>query len=158
MGGRSSKAKQRAASARYAKAHPDKVRAWRNAWNQAHPEKARERAMQWKKDNPQKYRAAGVSYREKNAAKIGAYRAIRRAANKRATPTWANEFFIDEAYRLAKLRTRVMGFRWTVDHIVPIQNKIVCGLHVHNNLQVIPDVENKRKGNRYWPDMPHGFY
>ncbi|CAB5178539.1 hypothetical protein UFOVP158_10 [uncultured Caudovirales phage] len=29
-----------------------------------------------------------------------------------------------------------------------------CGLHVENNLQVIPAESNIKKGNHFWPDMP----
>ena len=80
--------------------------------------------------------------------------AKRRATKKSGTPLWINAFFIHEAYRLAKLRKEVMGIDWHVDHIVPIHSEIVCGLHVHNNLQVIPSINNYRKSNIYWPDMP----
>ena len=74
-----------------------------------------------------------------------------------ATPAWANQFFIEEAYDLARLRTQQKTGRsdeWQVDHIVPLQHPLVQGLHVEHNLQVIPAIHNQRKGNRVWPDMP----
>ena len=42
------------------------------------------------------------------------------------------------------------GTVWHVDHIIPLQGKIVSGLHVVDNLQVIPGSENSRKGNRFY--------
>jgi len=43
---------------------------------------------------------------------------------------------------------------YDVDNIVPIKHKLVCGLHVEQNVQVIPSNINQSKGNRHWPDMP----
>ncbi len=78
----------------------------------------------------------------------------RRTAQKLlAVPAWANKFFISEAYHLAKLRTEITGFKWHVDHIVPLQSDLVCGLHVEHNLRVIPARDNLTKNNRWWPDM-----
>ena len=125
--------------------------------------------IQWKKDNPEKFRSYKAKWRdsarveraEYDAAYVKAHlpqhnakSARRRASELQATPKWANEFFIEEAYALAKLRTEMTGFKWNVDHIVPLKSKKVCGLHVEFNLQVIPEKANKCKGNRHWPDMP----
>jgi hypothetical protein len=82
------------------------------------------------------------------------HEARRRADTLSATPSWANRFFIAEAYDLAKRRTLATGIKWHVDHIVPLRSPLVCGLHVEHNLAVIPAPTNIIKGNRVWPDMP----
>lgn len=98
--------------------------------------------------------AVNRAYKKNNPSTVARINRERGAAIRRATPAWANKFFISEAYDLAQRRTKVLGAPWHVDHIVPIQNPLVCGLHVENNLRVIPSAHNLSKGNRVWPDMP----
>ena len=64
------------------------------------------------------------------------------------------EFVFSEAYDLAKIREKVFGFKWHIDHIIPLNGKRVSGLHVWNNLQVIPAVENLSKGNKEMINRP----
>lgn len=52
-----------------------------------------------------------------------------------------------EAHDLRKRRNQLTGIEWHVDHIIPLKGENVCGLHIWNNLAVIPKVENLRKGN-----------
>lgn len=88
------------------------------------------------------------------ASKVREYQAKKR----NAVPSWTDGEFEQlvfiEAYDLAKKRESVTGFKWHVDHIVPLQSKLVCGLHCASNINVIPALENIRKHNRHWPDMP----
>lgn len=103
----------------------------------------------WRAANPDKaaasYRAHQARRRKAHAGRVNADTAARKAHIKRATPPWANEFFIAEAYELAKLREKVCGGKWHVDHNIPLRGKRVCGLHVETNLRVIPAQENVKK-------------
>ena len=47
----------------------------------------------------------------------------------------------------------ISGLLYEVDHEVPINSDLVCGLNCEANLQIILGQENQRKGNRWWPDM-----
>jgi hypothetical protein len=59
------------------------------------------------------------------------------------------QLVVEEAHRLRKLRNQITGFEWHVDHIIPLNGKIVSGLHVWNNLQVIPKILNLTKNNKF---------
>jgi hypothetical protein len=88
-----------------------------------------------------------------NPALRSFYEAKRRTIKKHI-PAWANRFFMLEIYDLARRRTKASGIKHHVDHIVPLQNKNVCGLHCEQNLMVIPALQNYSKGSRRWPEMP----
>lgn len=68
---------------------------------------------------------------------------------KKATPNWRDRDKIKEIYLEAVQLTESTGIRHEVDHIVPLTNKLVCGLHVEHNLQIIPFTENRKKGNKF---------
>jgi hypothetical protein len=76
------------------------------------------------------------------------------AARVRATPTWANLGDIQAVYDRAENMRRETGIKYEVDHIIPMGSKKVQGLHIASNLQIITGLENRKKGNRVWPDMP----
>jgi len=97
---------------------------------------------------------ARQAWKRGNSGAVNEGTARRFASKLSATPSWSNAFFVAEAYDLAKRRTLATGIPWQVDHIVPLRSKMVCGLHAHTNLAVIPKAENLAKGNRVWPDMP----
>lgn len=122
----------------YRQNKPHKLAYWK-LYREANKERLAGTYAEWAKANPEK---------------INALVAKRLAQKRRALPQWANTFFMREAYALAKLRERVVGGKWHVDHIVPLQSEIVCGLHVETNIRVIPAFDNQSKSNRHWPDMP----
>ena len=108
------------------------------AWNKANPEKTKAATLAWKLANPERWKmiqvAAGVRDRTKR------YQSV---------PVWADWKEIWKFYYLAKVMTIRTGIPHQVDHIVPINGKNVCGLHVHWNLQVITATENLKKRNKF---------
>lgn len=61
-----------------------------------------------------------------------------------ATPSWANLDTISRIYDCAE--------EYHVDHIIPLQGELVCGLHVENNLQYLSVEDNLRKSNKFTTD------
>jgi hypothetical protein len=131
------------------KANAERAKKWRQANVDYVREQGAVRMQEWRKNNPDKTREKA------NNPEMVALRSSYRAHNRKATPTWANAFFIAEIYRLANTRSVSLGIEFQVDHIVPLRGKTVCGLHVEHNLRVITKSDNASKGNRYWPDMPN---
>lgn len=142
-------------------ANPQPVRDRMAAWVKANPERHDKNRARWIAENPEKHaeikRAAAAKYRQANPEKKAAWQGRRRAAKCGATTAWEPEFdrlVEQEAANLAKLREAASGFKWHVDHTVPLLSEQVCGLHNAYNLAVIPASVNQRKYNLYWPDMP----
>lgn len=110
-------------------------------------------AKDLEKANPAKVRADKERYRAENPGLWATYCGKRRAGKKQATPAWADHEKIARIYELAAV-LNADGCAFGVDHVVPLKSPIVCGLHVENNLQLLPKLDNRSKGNRHWPDMP----
>ena len=124
-------------------------------WYAANKEKTIKSAISWRYENLDKVRAWDRARGKRYASPVKrcAYEAGRKAAKRNATPSWANMDDILSFYEWAERLTNETGVAHQVDHIVPVQGKTVCGLHVPCNLQVITASSNASKGNRHWPDM-----
>lgn len=72
-----------------------------------------------------------------------------RKKQRQATPPWADLDAIRALYKEAKRLTRTTGILHSVDHEIPLKGETVCGLHVENNLRVLPHVQNVAKGNKF---------
>lgn len=73
-----------------------------------------------------------------------------------ATPPWLDDTqkqAIARIHQEAK-RRRQRGEQVHVDHIVPLNSPIVCGLNVPWNYQILTKQENLVKSNHWWPGRP----
>jgi hypothetical protein len=116
----------------WAARNPDRKRATNEAWLAENIERKRKTNREWQIANP-----------DKECAK----QAKRRAARMQACPPWADLGEIGKIYAEAQRLSRETGIKHHVDHIYPLQSKVMCGLHIARNLQVLPDVVNWKKHN-----------
>ena len=102
-------------------------------------------------ENTDKIREYQKLYYAQNRSKYFERSANRRASKLNATPSWLQEHHLKEIEYIYFLRDDLNSFsdyEYHVDHIVPLQGKEVCGLHVPWNLQILTKEENLAKGNR----------
>lgn len=133
----------------------DNVR--KQAWKVQNPEQAKQHAKIADSNkyikNKKTINLNNKQWKAQNPAKVSAMDAKRRAAKLCRTPKWLSLkdiWMIEEIYDLAALRTKMTGFTWHVDHIIPLQGKKVSGLHVPANLRVVPGSENLAKSNKFY--------
>lgn len=153
------------AAQRYAK-NGDRVRARVALWRAANPERKREldalsyaknrekrkkRSVERDAKNREKSNARKSQWRKNHPDKCALLASARRGWLARACPLWADHEAIAAIYRMRDRMTEESGVQHHVDHIIPLKSKFVCGLHVHNNLQVMPAVENISKRNSFTP-------
>lgn len=133
-----------AAAIRWKKLHPDRARATQIKTD-SKPERMAKQAERLRVKyaaNPEVIRARNRAWGKRNTAKKVALNAKRRAALLQRTPKWANQEAIAFFYDFCP-----KGFH--VDHVIPLQGKLVSGLHVENNLQWLPEKDNLRKHHRF---------
>lgn len=75
-----------------------------------------------------------------------------RKALERATPDWADPAGIRRMYEECIRLSEQMGLEFEVDHVIPVHNRKVCGLHVPDNLKVVSHSLNRIKGNKFNTD------
>ena len=127
--------------------------------------KNRLKAKRWSESN--KYRRRSVSlnakqkldkskstnkWRLQNRDKSNALYALRRANKKNATPSWLtkeDKEEILELYTICQMFKLYTGQEYHVDHILPLVNKNICGLHIPCNLRIVSAFENLSKNNKF---------
>lgn len=120
------------------RSNPEKYRQDRKDRYAANPEKEREQSMLrsrvWRKENPAHRNALKAAYK---------------ASKLKATPSWADAKEVLKFYETATALGMHTGEWYHVDHIVPLRNTFVCGLHNEFNLQILTAKANMKKHNTF---------
>ena len=109
------------------------------------------KAKEYREKNPEVVAERSKRWRERNRHKRAAAQMARQARKIQATPPWLNDAhneWFDCIYQAA------MNTGVHVDHIVPLNNKAVCGLHVPWNLQLMTQSANSKKSNNLMDVTP----
>ena len=119
---------------KYRIANKDAVNQMSKDWVNRNSERRKEIANSWSRRNPEWGRLSSAK---------------RRATKLHATPAWADQEAITAIYKEARRLQEVLGIPMHVDHLVPLQGELVCGLHVETNLAIIPAALNLKKSNKF---------
>jgi len=158
-----SKAKNAAYQLEYSRKNREEILRKQREVYAANKEAGQERTAQWRRDNPEKvkaqadrsteryrtdeeYRKRRLAYGRPNNAALCAKRV---AAKLNRTPPWANLKRIERVYMLAAWASKFTDEPLHVDYIIPLRGKNISGLHVYENLQILPAQDNIVKSNTW---------
>lgn len=138
--------KRKSSLNQYYKYHEQK-KAKAREYKTNNPEKIKSKMKEWRIANKEYIK----QYYEDNKAWFKTWNSKRRAQLINATVPWADLEKIKAIYEEAIRLTKETGIVHHVDHIIPLNSKYVCGLHVEYNLQILIGHENLTKGNKFTP-------
>lgn len=121
----------------------EKMKSYYKEYYLGHKDAYYERCKKWGQENPEQQRSLWRKYyqTERGKKRHAFQEAKRRAQKLNATPKWVNMEEIRKIYLNCP-----PGYH--VDHIMPLNHPLLCGLHVPWNLQYLPAEENIRKNNK----------
>jgi hypothetical protein len=99
-------------------------------------------STEYNRNNPEKKAVTNQKYSRNHKGSVNAKTAKRHAGKINRTPSYANLSAIRLFYKNCPLG-------YVVDHVIPLQGKLVSGFHIETNLQYLTNSENCSKGNKF---------
>ena len=110
-----------------------------------------EHGKNWKLKHPDRVKETKAIHAKENPEQYAAKTAKRRAAKLQRTPAWLtaeDHSLMADYYQMAKELEQIFPWKQHVDHILPLQGKLVSGLHTPLNLQILSEAANLQKSNK----------
>lgn len=120
---------QRTRNLKWRTNNKEQMAAIKRRWNARNKDKCRKYSLAYAKRHPAACVEAGARYR---------------ARKYKAMPSWLTR---EQKRAIRETYAKASRLRLTVDHIVPLKGRTVCGLHVPWNLQLLAHCDNARKHN-----------
>ena len=116
----------------------ERLAAYKKCWDELNKEKIQEDSKKRYLAKKDQIKAYVSQYKKLNSAKANANKAKRKAAKKLRTPIWLTPIDferIENEYKLAAILTKIWGEPWHVDHIIPLQGKLVSVLQTIHRMR-----------------------
>ena len=138
----------------------DRLLKQKDVYRKSNSDAIKEKSKLHRLQNLEFYRERDRKYysehKERTKASKNFTSATRYAKKLEAQPEWLSSVDISKIkslYKMSRNISKKTGTQHHVDHIVPLVNDRVCGLHVPWNLRIIPATENLSKSNRIIEDI-----
>lgn len=121
-------------------------------YRRSNGEFVRQLNKEYRRENRERCNAAVREWRLRNSDRFSEIRRRRQLGKLKRTPSWlteADRAKIRALFRTAQQMTDHFGEKHVLDHAIPLQGKLVSGLHVPENLRVITHRENAEKYNNF---------
>lgn len=128
-------------------------------YREKNKDKKSEMDRRYRENNKDKIRESKRKYEKENRDRLlpgkNARSAERRANKLNATPHWYSEYdalVFQEMSQHCRDLYNIYKVKFNIDHIIPLQNDLVCGLHSANNWQILTRESNLAKSNKFDPE------
>jgi len=145
---------KRESTMRWRANNPDMVKAQKLREYKNNKDRYVTKAAEWAENNRESSRKSKNKWAKNNLGYGAMKRRERYATQIQASSDWSDRQYIKDVYNNAQEMMSIwkgigIDLKLHVDHIVPLKNDKVCGLHNEYNLQVLTEAENCSKNNKF---------
>ena len=148
-----SKTEKREYDKKYRIENKDRINIRVKQWSKDNPARIKSLNREWYLNNKDRHNECSRRNYEKYPERAKLRSHLRTHSLKVQTPSWYEDDEVNKLYKLCVFMTKFFHMSFHVDHIVPLQGKLVSGLHCFDNLQILTAEQNRQKSNSFLIDQ-----